>query len=226
MQKTERNFNFLVCMFITSLIISNVVTAKVINLGFNLFGQPVLIPGAVLCYAFTFLATDIVGELWGRERSNFCVFLGFVCQLFSLCLITITNYLPAFDQNIQKSYSSLLGQNYIFVLGSLISYYCSQSWDVWIFHKIRNYVVQKEGNNKNRWIWNNLSTMTSQIIDTVIFIGFSFGIGFGWLFDLQKIKLLGVMVVGQYLTKFVLAALDTPLFYLLTRKVEQKEIVK
>lgn len=226
MKKTERNFNLLVSMFVTSLIISNVVTAKVINLGFNLFGQPVLIPGAVLCYAFTFLATDVIGELWGKERSNFCVFLGFVCQLFSLSLITITNYLPAFDPNIQKSYTNLLGQNYIFVLGSLISYSCSQSWDVWIFHKIRTRVVEKQGSNKNRWLWNNLSTMTSQIIDTVIFIGFSFGVGFGWLFDGEKIKILGVMVLGQYLTKFVLALLDTPLFYLLTRKVEQEKTVK
>ena len=60
--------------------------------------------------------------------------------------------------------------------------------------------------------------MTAQIIDTVLFIGISFGLGFGWLFDPAMLPQLGAMMVGQYLLKFCLAALDTPFFYLLTRK--------
>lgn len=93
----------------------------------------------------------------------------------------------------------------------------SQTWDVWVFHKIRNKFVE-DGDNRKRWIWNNASTMTSQIIDTVLFVGISFGIGFGWLFDAKMRPALGAMMVGQYLLKFILAALDTPVFYLLTRK--------
>ena len=54
------------------------------------------------------------------------------------------------------------------------------------------------------------STMTSQIIDTVVFIGIAFGIGFGWLFDSAMLPQLGAMMVGQYLLKFCLAAIDTP----------------
>ena len=53
-------------------------------------------------------------------------------------------------------------------------------------------------------------------LDTVVFIGISFGLGFGWLWN-NPIGLLN-MFVGQYLVKFILAALDTPIFYLLTRK--------
>ena len=82
---------------------------------------------------------------------------------------------------------------------------------------IRNRVLANGGTARSRWIWNNASTMTSQIIDTVVFIGIAFGIGFGWLFDPAMIGQLGAMMVGQYLCKFVLAALDTPIFYLLTR---------
>ena len=65
--------------------------------------------------------------------------------------------------------------------------------------------------------------MTSQIIDTVLFIGISFGIGFGWAFDPAMWANLGAMMVGQYALKFILAALDTPVFYLLTMK--RKETV-
>jgi uncharacterized PurR-regulated membrane protein YhhQ (DUF165 family) len=60
--------------------------------------------------------------------------------------------------------------------------------------------------------------MTSQIIDTVIFIGVSFGIGFGWLFNRSMWSTLAAMMVGQYVLKFCLAALDTPFFYLMTNK--------
>ena len=60
--------------------------------------------------------------------------------------------------------------------------------------------------------------MTSQIIDTIVFIGISFGIGFGWLFDPAMLPQLGIMMIGQYLAKFCLAVLDTPFFYLFTHR--------
>ena len=101
----------------------------------------------------------------------------------STVLIIFTRYIPAADSSIQEAYVQLLGQNHIFVTGSMIAYYISQTWDVYIFHKIRNRWMKKQGNNKNRWIWNNMSTATSQMLDTVLFIGVSFGIGFGWLYN-------------------------------------------
>ena len=63
--------------------------------------------------------------------------------------------------------------------------------------------------------------MTSQIIDTVIFIGIGFGIGMG----MRGNELIGLMI-GQYLVKFVLALLDTPFFYLLTRTSKEKTKIK
>ena len=116
----------------------------------------------------------------------------------------------------QNAYTMLLGQNWIFVIGSLVAYFASQTWDVWFFHKLRNKYIDKHGSIKGgRWLWNNGSTMTSQIFDTFLFIGISFGLGFGWFWN-NPIGLMN-MFVGQYLIKFILAALDTPIFYLLTR---------
>ena len=71
---------------------------------------------------------------------------------------------------------------------------------------------------RGRWLWNNGSTMTSQIIDTVLFIGISFGFGFGWLFNKEMWPSLAAMMVGQYCLKFILAIIDTPFFYWFTRK--------
>lgn len=56
------------------------------------------------------------------------------------------------------------------------------------------------------------------IIDTVLFIGIAFGLGFGWLFDPKMLPALAAMMVGQYILKVCLAAIDTPFFYLMTRR--------
>lgn len=221
MRKTEYNLSLLRMVFGVGLIISNVVTAKLIYTGICLFGVTVTLPGAALCYAITFLMTDVIGEIWGKDEANKTVIFGFICQLLATALIVLTGFLPAADSDVHEAYNTILGQNYIFVVGSLIAYFASQSWDVWIFHKIRNRYISKHRNpRKGRWIWNNISTMTSQIIDTVIFIGVSFGLGFGWLFDNEMHPTLLAMMVGQYVLKFILAIADTPFFYLLTRKNE------
>ena len=218
MKRTTNNYLACGMVFAVALVISNVVTGKVIQTGIPLFGTTIALPGAALCYAITFLMTDVIGEIWGRKEAQTVVFGGFGCQLLATCLILIGEVLPAADPAMQGAYDMLLGQNAVFVLASMTAYLLSQSWDVFIFHRIRNRVLRNGGSVRSRWIWNNASTMTSQIIDTVVFIGIAFGIGFGWLFDSAMLPQLGAMMVGQYLCKFALAALDTPFFYLLTRK--------
>lgn len=218
MKKNNLNLTILISVFVVCLIIANVVTAKTVQTGIPLFGSTIIIPGAVLCYALTFLMTDVIGEIWGRAEAQRAVLIGMGCQILATLLILLTNFLPATDPAMQAAYEMLLGQNWVFVLGSLTAYLCSQSWDVFIFHRIRNKFIKKHGDNRHRWIWNNASTMTSQIIDTVIFIFIAFGLGFGWAFDPAMHGQLFAMMVGQYLVKFLIAAADTPIFYLLTRK--------
>lgn len=222
MKKTNENLSLLRMIFAVSLVISNVVTAKLIYTGISLFGTEIALPGAALCYAITFLMTDVIGEIWGKAEANKTVLLGFICQVLASVLILFTQFLPAASADAQAAYETILGQNSIFVVGSLVAYFASQSWDVWVFHKIRDRYIKKHGTTAGgRWIWNNGSTMTSQIIDTVLFIGISFGLGFRWFFIPEMHAPLAAMMVGQYVLKFILAALDTPFFYILTREKVQ-----
>lgn len=218
MKKTNRNLMACGMFFAVALVVSNMIAAKTIQTGIPLFGSTIVVPSAVLCYCITFLMTDVVGEIWGRKEAQQIVWFGFACQVMATILIVIADVLPAADPAMQTSYSMLLGQNIVFVIGSLAAYLLSQSWDVFIFHKIRNRFLASNKSTAWRWVWNNASTMTSQIIDTVVYITIAFGFGFGWLFDAQMLPTLGAMMVGQYLCKFVLAAIDTPFFYLLTRR--------
>lgn len=219
MKKTNRNLMLCGMIFAVSLVVANVVTGKVIDTGIPFFeGSTITIPGAALCYAITFLMTDVVGEVWGKKEAQTIVKWGFCCQILATGLIICTQFLPAADPTMQEAYVMLLGQNAVFVVGSLVAYLCSQSWDVWVFHKIRAKIMRKDNGYKHRWIWNNASTMTSQIIDTVVFVGIAFGFGFGWIFDPVMLPTFFGMLIGQYFVKFILAAVDTPFFYLLTHR--------
>lgn len=208
MKKTERNLTLLNCVFVTSLVVSNIVAGKVIDI------SGLIVPAAVVAYPLTFLCTDIIGEIWGKEEANRTVKRGILMQLFSLLLITIAIALPSasFAQEYGNNLKVVLGQNVRFVLASLTAYILAQSNDVFIFHKLKN-----KFNGKHKWLRNNASTMLSQLIDTSIFITIGF-----W----GTVPSILTMIMSQYVVKFFLALLDTPFFYLLTRNKEEIKVDK
>lgn len=215
MRKTQETLNILTIIFIVSLVIANVITGKVIDTGFTLFGEPLTIAGAIMCYPICYLITDIVGEVWGKKEANKIVKYGFIGQVLATLIIVISTYTPYIDPTMQYAYEKLLGQNWVFVVGSLSAYLISQYLDVHIFHKLKD-----KCKGKHKWIRNNVSTMISQFVDTAVFITIAFGFGFGWLFD-NPIALLN-MLIGQYLVKLLCAVIDTPFFYYFTRAERKK----
>ena len=156
MRKTETNFMILLTLFIISIVIANVVGARVITTGINLFGFTLSASGGAITYAVTFLCTDIIGELWGKEKAKSVIKYGFIGQVFATACIVFTSFFTPVDEVMDGAYKTLLGQNWVFVVGSLCAYYASQSWDVFVFHKIRDKYIQKHGSIKGgRWMWNN-----------------------------------------------------------------------
>lgn len=224
MRKTESNLYLLYMLFGVALVTANAMATKLFATGITLFGNEVTFTVGVICYPVTFLVTDVIGELWGKENAKLAVRFGFICQLFSTFMIVIARYLPAVDPEIQRNYVNLLGQNWIFVVASMTAFLCSQSWDVWVFHKLRDKYIERHGSVKGgKWIWNNGSTIGSQFIDSIVYVSVAFGFGFGWFFDSSMTGTLLCMIVGQFVIKALLALLDTPLFYILTRKEEENE---
>lgn len=199
MKKTERNLVLLNCIFVVGLIISNIVAAKVVTFGW------MVAPAAIVIYPLTFLITDVIGELWGRDEANRTVRTGLLCQVISLVLIAAAIALPVapFADN-QAAFAGILGNTFRMVFASLVAYLASQTWDVFVFHLLKN-----KTDGKHKWLRNNASTMSSQIIDTLIFITIAF-----W----GTVPNIWVMVLSQYVIKFCIALIDTPFFYLLTRK--------
>jgi uncharacterized integral membrane protein (TIGR00697 family) len=203
MKKTEQNLQMLLGIFVVSLIVANIVSAKIVSF------WGLVIPAAIVAYPLTFLITDVIGEIWGKEMANRAVKIGFICQLISLVLIGLSILLPVapFADN-QEQFVGIMKSSFRVVAASLVAYLVSQSWDVWLFHKLK-----EKCNGKHKWLRNNASTMTSQMIDTAIFITIAF-----W----GVVPNIWVMILSQYLIKAVYALLDTIPFYLLTKNIDNQ----
>lgn len=199
---------YLSAMFVGLLIISNVLAVKLISIwGF-------ILPAAVIVYVVTYLITDVIGELYGKDAARKTVQAGFITQIAALIFIFIAIQLPpapVFESQLQ--FEEILGGSFRVILASLLSYFASQNLDVTIFHRLKS----KHGEGK-LWLRNNLSTMTSQLVDTTIFITIAF-----WG-TVPGSVLLG-MIATQYVFKLLIALIDTPIAYLIVyfgRKREAK----
>ena len=219
MKKTEKNLILLIIVFVSALLTSIIISSNgMIITKIYLADIQLMAPGAVLAYAITFLITDIISQNYGKKEANNAIIYGLIAQIICTGLIFLTPIIFG-KWFIGSEVYSVLNSLGWFTLGSLVAYCFSQTWDVFIFHKIKNFIKNKLGEKKyysQRWIWNNASTMTIQIIDTIIFIGIGFGIGKG----MGGYELIGLMI-GQYLIKFIIAIADTPFFYFFTRKSKE-----
>lgn len=200
MKRTTFNLSLLTAIFCLGLMTSNLFGGKLINIcGFT-------VAGAIITYPLTFLVTDIVGEIWGKREANDCVKIGVIIQLGFLLLGYISVKIPTLPetQYLQECLSSVINQGLRMTVASLGAFAISQTMDVLTFHRLK-----EKTNGKHKWLRNNASTMSSQLIDTVIFIAIAF---YGVVDNLVG------MIIAQYIVKLGLAALDTPFFYFFTRK--------
>ncbi len=193
-------------LFVGLLTIANVIAFKVIDIG------GVFAPAAVLAYAVTFLISDALAEVYGKEKVKQVIKAGFITQVVVLILVRLAIWWPAAPFfEFQEQFSLVLGANLRIIVASMAAYLVSQYHDVWAFH-----FWKEKTNGKHLWLRNNLSTWGSQMMDTVIFITIAF---YGALPLLP-------LIIGQYLIKIAIAAIDTPLIYLLVgymRKVEKSK---
>ncbi len=194
------NIQVLKYLFITTLLLSNILASKIIVLG------GFLLPAAIILYPLTFLMTDVVGEIEGKKSARDLVMAGFYMSLVMVVSIVVARVLPpASFWHHQEAFETVLGATPRIVLASMIAYLASQTHDVWAFHWWR---VRTGG--RHLWIRNTASTVFSQGIDTVLFIAIAFGGLYTW-------SDIAILIGSQYLVKIGIAVLDTPFCYLLVR---------
>ena len=189
----QRAYTLLVSLFVGGLVIAAVVSCKIVNV----FGMSV--PAGVLAYSITFAVSDIISEVWGKKRAQELVLCGFAALGTSILLSSLALTWPAAPfWNGQESFALVFGVTPRIVAASLIAYAISQNHDVWLFHFLR-----KRSNGKHLWVRNNVSTIISQLLDSVIFVTVAF---YGELPVLP-------VILGQWTVKVAIALLDTPVVY-------------
>ncbi len=205
MEFKEKLFLLLSSIFLTSLVVGNIIgTTKFVNV----FGLTV--PAGTLAYPFTFLATDLICELYGKKRAQVLVWVGFSMNFFMLGLMMLGHYLK--DASGVSGATSTFESVYGFMIGNVIAsmfaYLVAQSVDVKLFHFWKHLTK-----GKHLWLRNNLSTVVSQLVDTtailsVLYIANNLGDSVRTISDLIS------LIIASYLFKFCIALLDTPLFYI------------
>ncbi len=194
----------LAALFITSLVVSNLIFQKFFYWDF--FGLYTFkISVGILPYPITFLITDLISEIYGKKKANQVVKVGIFASFFSMAIIYIANEVPAIDTSPigDELFTKVFGLSPIAVLASMIAYLFAQFIDIRIFHFWKDYTK-----GKHLWLRNNFSTFTSQFIDTltVLLLLCSFGV-LPW-------DIFYSLLISGFLFKVLIALLDTPILYL------------
>jgi uncharacterized integral membrane protein (TIGR00697 family) len=201
-QRTENYVALFACIYSGSLVLAAILASKIVAVG------PLVVPAGVLAYSLTFLVTDVISEIWGKERAQTVVMGGFVTLVF-VFLITSISILwpPASFWPHQQAYETILGSSARIMIASLTAYLFSQYHDVWAFHFWRGVTGERF-----LWLRNNASTIVSQLLDSVVFITVAF----------YGVMPLMPLILGQWVVKVGIAVLDTPLVYLVVHLVRRR----
>ena len=205
-----RIYLYLGALFITSLVVSNLIFQKFFYWkpfgDVTIFGAPLFeISVGVLPYPLTFLITDLISEIFGKKKANQIVTAGIFASIFSMGIVLLSDIAPAIPGSPvdDELFSQVFALSPIAVLASMLAYLCAQYVDIAIYHFWKRLT-------KGRYLWlrNNFSTFSSQIIDTTTVVGLL------CVFGVIPWSLFKGLVISGVAFKIFIALLDTPLLYL------------
>jgi queuosine precursor transporter len=222
-------FLLLAGFFVANAIIAEIIGVKIFSLedtlgieraNFSLFGEKNLsfsLTVGVLPWPVIFVMTDIVNEYYGVKGVRFLTLLtvglisfSFFIFFFAIRLMPDTGYwqgsgAEAGVPDMQAAYKAIFGQGMNIIVGSLTAFMLGQLIDAMVFRRIKSLTGEK-----SIWARATISTLISQLIDSVVvtyiaftlFRGVPVGQSMAWAFT-------------AYAYKFVIALLFTPVVYLI-----------
>jgi len=189
-------------VFATLTVVANLVCRKLVIV------RNFIVPAGVIVYSSTFLVTDIISEVYGKEKGKRAVICGLLANIVMLISVLIVlMWTPADipgNLEVAKAFRTVFSLTPRIVFASIVAYFISQMHDVYAFH-----FWKTKTHGKHLWLRNNASTIVSQAIDTTVFITLAF-------YGVVPNEVLFGMILGQYIIKVVIALLDTPFMYMTT----------
>ncbi len=232
--KPTKLFISIAAFFVANALIAECIGGKIFSLekifgldpaNLTLFGQTGLsfnLTCGVLLWPLEFVITDIVNEYYGPRAVRRISYTAVVLITYAFIMFYAAMRIPPADfwitsketegiANMQDAFGGIFGQGMWIIAGSLIAFLVSQIVDVTVFHKIKKRTGQK-------WVWLRAtgSTLVSQLVDSFIVLFIAFKIGNGWSW-----KLVLAICLVNYLYKFTMAIILTPLIYFAESRIDQ-----
>ncbi len=214
-KRSYKWFNFVTAVFVTTLIISNIIAVKLVMIA------GLALPAAVVLFPIAYIFGDILTEVYGYARARQVIWTGFACNLLAVAAIWLGGLLPAAPfwsagsfqtpEQAQAAYQAILGFTPRLLLASFVAYLVGEFLNSFVLARLK---VATSG----RFLW--LRTITSTLVgegaDSAIFITIAFGGIFGG-------AELGTAILSQWLFKVGYEVLATPLTYLVVRALKRAE---
>ena len=233
--KSTRLFLVLGGFFITNALLAEVIGVKLFSLEKSLGLEPANLmffgnsfsfnlTAGVMLWPVVFIMTDIINEYYGPKGVRMLSYLTIVLIAYAFIMFSFAMGLTPADfwakdyfkgvPDSDRAFSGIFGQSQSIIIASLIAFFISQLLDVFVFHKIK-----KVTGESKIWLRATVSTLISQLIDSfvVLFIAFYvFPQGKAW--TLSQVL---TTCTGNYIYKFVIAIVMTPVIYLVHGGIER-----
>jgi uncharacterized integral membrane protein (TIGR00697 family) len=214
-KRSYRWLPFITALFVTTLIISNIIAVKLVNLG-GLF-----VPAAVILFPIAYLFGDVLTEVYGYARARQVIWTGFFCNLVAVIAIWIGGLLPSAPfwsagnfstpQTAQQAYQAILGFTPRLLLASFTAYLIGEFLNSFVLAKLK---LKTAG--RFLWIRTIGSTIVGEGADSAVFITLAF---IGIIPNGGLIQ----SILSQWFIKVVYETVATPFTYLIVNALKRAE---
>jgi uncharacterized integral membrane protein (TIGR00697 family) len=232
--KPTKLFVIFTSFFVANALIAECIGNKLFSLerligippfSFTLFGQKGLsfdLTCGVLLWPLEFVMTDIVNEYYGPKAVRRISYTAVALISYAFVMFYLAIHVPASSfwlgsgqsqgvPDMQDAFANIFGQGMWIIAGSLTAFLVSQIVDVTVFHRIK-----KMTGEKKVWLRATGSTVISQFVDSFIVLYIAFKLGRDWSWQ----RVFAICIVN-YIYKFTMAVILTPLIYLLENRIER-----
>ncbi len=194
------------CLFVTCLIVSNIVAVKLAVI----FG--LILPAAVVIFPLSYILGDVLTEVYGYARARQVIWLGFGCNLVAVLAIAVAGALPAAGfWDGEEAFQRILGQTPRILAASFLAYLVGEFVNAYVLARLK---VATEG--RLLWLRTIGSTLIGQGFDSAIFMTVAFA-------GILKTGDLAAAAVTQWLFKSAYEAAATPLTYAVVGFLKRRE---
>ena len=209
MKKTTTLQAILTVIFVSAMLISNIIATKQLQFPFG-----ITMTSAIVIFPITYILSDVFSECYGYKWSRITCYLAFAMNLLMVGIFALTINLPApaYWQN-QEAYQTVLGSTPRVLVSSLLAYVIGDFVNDKIFANMKEKHLNDSKGFSLRAI---VSSIGGNFIDAFIFLPLAF-------FGEMPLETLAVMCITQVGLKTLYETIMLPLTNLTVKMVSKYE---